>query len=190
MTLPRRTFVLVALLTLTAFAVTAYALLRPTPIDWQTVETHGYTLNVPGDWERSGNGYTGILERLRKGNFDSYDIDDSCDGRSHTATLEIWENDASSFRYRKSDGTGGNLLTKEDAYNYISSNRGEVVLERELSNDAILVVGDGRYGSAPCIGSQHIGFILDGEKAIWIRMLMDENREDIVFPLYESITPR
>lgn len=157
------------------------------PLVWRTIEAYDYSISVPAEWEGMRN-LTGYVERKKWSDSDPDDISTQCDAKSYTAKLNIWENDAASFNFRRKDGTTSFVLTKEDVYEYISLKRGQVILERELGNGALLIVSDGRYASAPCISNQYMGIIVSGEKAIWISLAMDEKRDDIVLPLYSSIT--
>lgn len=50
-----------------------------------------------------------------------------------------------------------------------------------------IIYGEGRWASAPCITSQHVALIVrDDQPTISLHIVMDEEREDIVIPIFES----
>jgi len=158
------------------------------PIVWKQVEEIGYSLTIPDDWETWGTGYKGVLKRKHWSINDpnSFDISTMCDRTYHTATLETWVRNLSNSDH---------FFTEEEARDYVmtvgsrADNPTQIIMDRELENGTTLIVAKGRFGSAPCIGSQYLGLIIDEEKTIGLELMMDEDRDDIVFPLYESITP-
>lgn len=154
------------------------------PIQWQTVQRDQYSFLIPEDWVATDGGYSGTVERQKQKN-DQFGF---CDRNTYTAKIDIiGPYDGAVFNWRKANGGTENISTKDDAYDYIALKNGEVILERDLGDGAVLVVGDGRYASAPCIDYQYSGFVVDGDHSLWIRLTLDEERNDIIFPLYESI---
>ncbi len=162
-------------------------------ISWKDALFSGYSFAVPSDWKEtiSPSDWNGIDVGIRLGaQIERQQRNESefCDYDFYDGYVEVSEHNK--FSYRKSDGSTGFLLTKDDAYDYLSLYGGKVFMERELTNGAVLVVGKGRYASASCVSSQYLGFIIDGKKSIWFRVAMDEERDDITLRIYQSITPQ
>lgn len=151
-------------------------LLRSEPIAWKEVEAYGYSFNVPSDWELRESEYRnrlGQYEGTVKRQAWFQNVVAACDQETYLATLEIGQDEA---------------LSEEEAYDLIRNQREGVLLEQELSNGTVLVMGkEDAFAHGPCRSSRYIGLVLGGDTVTWFKLEMDEERNDIVMPIYRSI---
>jgi hypothetical protein len=159
------------------------------PIDWVSKEHFGYEFSLPVDQlqtlEDDYVEYTGKIDR-----FNAWETGELCSDDYYVGNVVISEHGKDTFRYRRSDGDTGHLVTVDDIEDYVALKRGEVLDQWELDDGSLLVLATGRYGSAPCFGVQYSGFILDNDTGVvWVRLFLDEERDDIVDTFFSSITP-
>jgi hypothetical protein len=159
------------------------------PVDWVTHEHFGYEFSLPVDRleniEEHQVKYSGKIDRMN-----SWETGEMCSEEYYVGHVTIREYEVDTFNYRRSDGNAGHLVTVEDVEDYVALKRGEILDQWELDNGSLLLLATGRYGSAPCLGNQYSGFILDGDTGVvWVTLILDEPRTDIVDEFFSSITP-
>ena len=167
------------------FAGLLYSHTHPPKITWHQVEAGGLTYQVPVELNARG----GMLKRLRPLSWrQRFKRDEGCGVTEHHIGI------GASFRRRvpimryRIDGTG-DVTSPEEARRYFQYwSRATVIWERTLKDGSTMVVADGRFGSAPCIDVQYWAMIFhhDGN-ASEIRVQMDERRDDIMKPFFESV---
>jgi hypothetical protein len=159
------------------------------PVDWVSQEHFGYEFSLPVDRLQTSEDdhvkYTGKIDRVN-----AWRTGELCSEDYYVGSVTIREYDKDTFNYRRSDGGTGHLVTVDDIADYVALKRGEVLDQWELDNGSLLILATGRYGSAPCIGEQYSAFILDGDTGVvWVMLILDEERDDIVDTFFSSITP-
>lgn len=167
-----------ALLGVVAVAILGIVLfLRPEPIAWKQVEAYGYSFNVPSDWELRESEYRdriGQYEGTVKRQAWFQNVVSACDQDTYLAGLEIGQD---------------NALSEEEAFDLIRNQEEGVLLEQGLSDGSVLVMGkEDALAHGPCRSNRYIGFILGGDTVTWFKLEMDEERNDILMPIYRSIT--
>jgi hypothetical protein len=91
--------------------------------------------------------------------------------------------------YRTQEDGTRSVTSPEEARQYFQDrSRAEIIWERTLKDGSTMVVADGRFGSGPCIDVQYWAMIFhhDGN-ASEIKVQMDERRDDIMKPFFESV---
>lgn len=150
----------------------AYQLGLIAPANWQHKE---YTAN-PGYDNRKKIVVSGWIRRHHAKNYgvDMREVSDYCQNSFQHIEMSLEES----------------LSTKATSTAEFKSLRGfeSVLKEKQLLDGIQVILGKGRFASAPCISAQYSIHILEPGKRVWtIHFLMDENRPDIVTKIFDSL---
>ncbi len=160
------------------------------PLSWTEVRVDGIRLNMPAGWEMERSPYPGdpfkglayASSELRRSKTKRSQM---CSADSHTASITVERFPGLTYNH---DGIPITILSPKDLKTYIAHRGGTIIAERTLDEAYALVAANVRLGSAPCISSQHYGWIINSEGSGWkIDLIMDEERPDIVSGVFDSI---